>query len=180
MKKCTIFAILMVFLLTACGQKEPETYSQATLPAPDRVTVNSVNSNITYEPGSENYEKLYEALRANWWLTGEDGSDLKAVTSLEALKTTSDDTLRHTAGDIVFFLYEENPIAWDVTAEEQISIALIGFVIPEVEQASELPVKGHFLAAQTQDWGLHNEGLYTYFYPPELANDLWSFLKTVS
>ncbi len=176
MKKVIFLAILALYLFTACGKEEPETYSQAVLPAPDRIVVNSINSNITYEPGSENYEKLCTALSANWWLTGEDGTDLKKVTSLKALKTTSDDTMRHSAGDIILLIYEQEPLAWYVTGEERLDIRTVGFVVPEGNEAAQTPVKGCFLVSQTEEWG-NNEGLYTYFYPPEIANGLWEFLK---
>ncbi len=176
MKKYALFVFMMALLLGGCGAKEPAQYAQAVLPAPDRIEVDTGNgSNIVYEPGSGNYQKLYDALSANWWLTGENGTDLREVTSLQDLKTTSDDTFRHTVGDIVYFLYEENPVRWDVTEEEQLSIGMIGFVIPEEKQEGGTAVKGHFLIAQKTV--SYTEGLYTYFYPPEIANDLWGFLN---
>ncbi len=176
MKTKCLFLLLVCILLTACGAQEPMEYAQAVLPAPERIEVDGGSSVITYEPDSENYQKLFASLSANWWLTGGSGTDLEAVTSLEALKTTTYDTNRHSVGDIVFFIYEKEPIAWDVTEEERISVSCIGFVVPEAEQESEIPVKGTFLVSQTMNWGT-NEGLYTYFYPPEIANDLWGFLK---
>ena len=79
---------------------------------------------------------------------------------------------------IICFQYTENPIVWENAKGEEICIQTIGFVLPE-KPHSEDNTRGFFLISETEQIGI-NEGLYTYYYPPEIANDFWDFVNTAN
>lgn len=118
----------------------------------------------------------------NWWKYTEEDletasySDLVTPIAPEVLKTTSWRTYRETGDTIVCFQYTENPIIWENAEGEMTSIRTIGFVLPE-KNWSEDNTKGFFLISKSDEIGI-NEGIYTYYYPPELANHFWDFVDT--
>ena len=95
----------------------------------------------------------------------------------EQLKTTAWRTYREVGDTIVCFQYTENPITWEYADGDKTLIQTIAFVLPE-KNWSEENTKGFFLISKTEQIGI-NEGLYTYYYPPEIAGDFWGFIKNI-
>ena len=166
----TVF--LCALVLCACGSEKDVAYVQRLLPAPESIAVLSGNgSTLTYEKTDEKYEKIYAALSENWWKTMEDGT-LTDVTSLKSLKTTSDRTYLQSEDTIVQFLYPDT-IAWTQDDGSTLNIQLVAFVMPQSVDADS-PVEGYFTVAK-ETLG-YNEGLFTYYYPPEIASSFWGFV----
>lgn len=174
MKRFGIFMgiILMLLSLCACETQEEVVYAQRLLPEPESIKVVSGNSNkITYEKTDANFEKLYAAFQTNWWkMMGEDG--LTEVSSLKSIKTTANRTYLEAGGTIVYFLYPD-AISWTLDNGSTLDIRLIAFILPD-STAAEGPVAGEFTVAK-EILG-NNEGLYTYYYPQEIAGGFWKFL----
>jgi len=174
MKQVRILAVLLalLLLLCACGTQEDVEYAQRLLPEPESIEVVSGNGNsITYEKTDENYEKLYAAFQANWWkMMGEDR--FTEVSSLKAIKTTANRTYLELSGTIVYFLYP-NAIPWTLDNGNTLDIRLVAFILPQSTD-TEGSVEGDFTVAE-EALG-NNQGLYTYYYPQEIASGFWEFL----
>ena len=180
----TLILALTVTLLTDPQQEyDPEKiYPQSVLQEPDRIYIDVDGTDRVFEKDSAVYRSLLEAFRVNWWKYTEEGLDTASYSELvtpiapEVLKTSSWRTYREPGDTIVCFQYTENPMIWENAEGETISIQTIGFVLPE-KTWSEDNTKGFFLISKTDEVGI-NEGIYTYYYPPELANNFWDFVNT--
>lgn len=174
MKPVRIFAAVLLSLLfiTGCSRERSVEYAQRQLPEPVSITVSLSDTDLTYGPESEEYRKLVDSLTPNWWkIQGERG--LEEASSVKALKTTSDRTYRRGDDTFVQFLYPDT-IQWTQDNGESIAIQSIVFLIPNTENAL-LDVEGFFTISQTEEFG-DNEGLFTYYYPAEMANGFWDYL----
>ena len=95
-----------------------------------------------------------------------------ALNSLKAIKTTSDRTYLTSGDTIVHFLYPDS-ITWTKDNADTLNIRLIAFILPAPTDAEGL-AEGAFTVAE-EVLG-NNEGLYTYYYPEEIAGGFWKFL----
>ena len=179
-----ILVISVTFLTNPQRRYDPDrVYSQELLPDPDRIYIDVDGTDIIYEKDTEVYRRLVEVFRANWWKYTQEDLDIAPDDALvapfapEQLKTTAWRTYREVGDTIVCFQYAEDPITWEYTDGEIIAIQTIGFVLPE-KNWSEENTKGFFLISKTEQIGI-NEGLYTYYYPPEIAGDFWGFIKNI-
>lgn len=165
-------ALLSALLLAGCKQEASVEYVQRLLPEPASIVVSLGSTDLTYEPDSEQYRLLVDSLTPNWWkVQGERG--LIDASSVKELKTTSDRTYRRDDDTFVQFLYPDT-IQWTQDNGESIAIQAIVFLIPDAEDAL-LDVEGFFTISKTEEWG-YNEGLFTYYYPAEMANGFWDYL----
>ncbi len=178
MKKIALlFALLL--LLTSCAA-EPARYAQETLPRPSSIKATGGSNTTTYRAGDENYEKIFEVIARNWWKTAKDTpgsvgeSALEDVDSVKRLRTSSDYTYVRMEDSLVRFLYEDEPMGWTVPNGEMVEVRELMFVLPEKTETEE-NVRGFFVVWRT-DPGAVTEGIYTYYYAPELTNDFWRFL----
>ena len=182
-----ISVILILFIsitLLTNPQKEydpDKVYPQSILKEPDRILVDVSGTDRVYEKDSPEYRSILEALRANWWkytleeTETADDSELVAPAAPEVLKTTTWQTYVENSTTIICFQYAENPILWVNADGELISVETIGFVLPDKTYSQE-NTRGYFLLSKTDSIGV-NEGLYTYYYPPEIANNFWDFVQ---
>ena len=182
MKKC--FAVFLIFsvFLTGCAQPKGgnEAFTQRELPTPDRIQIQTGSSVVSYEPESEEYTKIWDALRPNWWKTAAETPETAASEALfmaespAQLKTTSDRTYADSSDTFVCFYYD-SPLKWvepnGKTAKE---IHLVTFLMPPRTESAE-NVRGFFMVSNGTEIGI-NEGLFTYYYPPEVASGFWDFL----
>ena len=173
--------LLAVFLLAACGKTEsPAEYTQAVLPEPDRIVASNYSVTLSYEKGDDGYIKLYEALGANWWKTAEgdpetaSDEDLSMADSVLALKTSSTEVYMKSGEVYVKFFYEDQPFLWTTADGETLEIAMLFFRIPQSSE-TDTNVKGSFVISET-DTIMDTQGLYTLYYPSEMANGFWDFL----
>ena len=181
MKKYLIF--LLALLLTGCGHAKGgnEAFTQRELPTPDRIQIQTGNSVVSYEPESEEYAKVWDALRPNWWKTAADTPETAADDALflaespAQLKTTSERTYLENGDTLVCFFYEDAPLKWvEPNGKSSLDIGLVTFLMPPRTESSE-NVKGFFMVSKGTEVGI-NEGLFTYYYPPEIAAGFWSWL----
>lgn len=167
-----IAVLLTVLLLVGCKQEEAVEYAQRILPEPASIVISLAGTELTYEPDSEEYRLLMDALSPNWWKTmGEDG--LTDVTSVKELRTSSTEVYRQNDETFVELMYPEG-IQWTQDDGSVLDIRMIVFRIPRAADATE-PVEGSFVISKTDSY-MDTEGLYTYYYPAELASDFWDYL----
>lgn len=183
MKKWINFFLLTALFLTGCAQTKGgnEGYTQKELPSPDRIQIQTGSSVVIYEPDSEEYTKIWDALRPNWWKTAADTPETAALDSLfmaespAQLKTTSNRTYLKEGDTLVCFFYESTPLKWvEPDGKTSKEIGLVTFLIPPRTETTEA-VRGFFLVSKGTEVGI-NEGLFTYYYPPEIASGFWDFL----
>lgn len=171
-KVCLFTMIFLMLLLCGCEKQEDVEYVQRLLPEPASIVVSLSSTELTYEPGCEEYQLLMDALSPNWWKTmGEDG--LTDAASVNDLRTSSTEVYRQNDETFVEFMYPD-AIQWTQDDGSSLDIRMIVFRIPRAKEASE-PVEGCFLISKTDSY-LDTEGLYTYYYPAELANGFWDYL----
>ena len=182
-----ISVILILFLsITLLTNPEKEydpdkIYPQSILKEPDRILVDVSGTDRVYEKDSPEYRSILESLRTNWWKytleETETASDsvLVAPAAPELLKTTTWETYVENSTTIICFQYAEHPILWVDADGDQTLIETIGFVLPDKTYSQE-NTRGYFLLSKTDSIGV-NEGLYTYYYPPEIANNFWDFVQ---
>jgi len=179
-----LILVLSVTLLTNPEAKyDPDkVYPQSVLQEPDRIYIDVSGTDRVFEKDSLVYKALLEAFQRNWWKYTEEDLETAADSLLispiapEVLKTKTWRTYVDISDTIICFRYTENPIVWENAKGEEICIQTIGFVLPE-KTYSEDNTRGFFLISETEQIGI-NEGLYTYYYPPEIANDFWDFVIT--
>lgn len=177
--------IAIAFLTDPSREYDPNAvYPQAVLRDPDYVVVDVSGEDRVYEPDSPAYKSIVAEIRKNWWKYTPQGLDtatdaeLSAPLAPELLKTNSWRTYVEMDDTIVCFRYDSSPVVWKNGDGEETAIQTIAFVLPE-KTWSQDNTKGFFLLCQTEHIGI-NEGLYTYYYPPALANDFWGFVIEAS
>ena len=159
-----------------------EKYSQKNLKEPEKIEIISGANTIYFEKGTEKYNKIWVAIHANWWKHTGDNAEFAAYDSLiepegpDELKTTSNRTYLTLEDTVIRFLYPSDPVQWRTSDGDLIPIKLITFILP-LEGQEETNTRGFFIISQTENIGI-NEGLFTYYYRPELTNDFWRFLNT--
>lgn len=177
-----LMLILTVTLMTDPQRRyDPEkVYPQSVLKDPDSIYIDVSGTDRVFEKDTEVYKSLTEAFRKNWWKYTQDNADTASDAALitppapEELKTTSWRTYVDISDTIICFRYKENPILWEYSDGKKTEIRTIGFVLPE-KTWSEENTRGFFLISRTDHIG-YNEGIYTYYYPAEIANDFWDFV----
>ena len=171
-KVCLVTMIFLMLLLCGCEKQEDVEYAQRLLPEPASIVVSLSSTELTYEPDSEEYRILMDALSPNWWKTmGEDG--LTDAASVKELRTSSTEVYRQNDETFVELMYPDGT-QWTQDDGSVLDIRMIVFRIPRTQDASE-PVEGCFLISKTDSY-MDTEGLYTYYYPAELANGFWDYL----
>ncbi|MBQ2928400.1 MAG: hypothetical protein IJD98_07500 [Oscillospiraceae bacterium] len=176
-----ILFLVLLLLLPGCQKGGDVEYMQKVLKQPDSIEVAMGSSTVCYEPDSPQYRKLYEALSATWFQTTFDTPETAAPESLfvaqtpEDLKTTSAGTYLQNDQRVIRFLYSGNML-WYHKANDASNIRLIAFLLPEAAETSD-HIRGFFTASETGDMGI-NLGLYTHYYPAEMVNSFWDFLKS--
>ena len=155
-------------------------YSQAELRAPDKIEILTTNNTIVYEKDTEKYHRVLDALRKNWWKYTQDdletASDelLIAPPAPETLRTSANRTTMELSDTLIRLFYTSDPIRWENYEGETIPIEIITFVLTGKSDSPE-NTRGYFTITREENIG-YNEGLYTYYYPPEIAQDFWEFL----
>lgn len=181
MKKWIVF-FLFSLLLMGCSQKKGgnEDFVQKELPTPDRIQVQTGSSVVVYEPESEAFSRIWDALRPNWWKTAAETPETAASDSLftaespAQLRTTSDRTYANNSDTFVCFFYD-TPLKWvEANGKTSKEIHLVTFLMPPRTETAE-NVRGFFMVSNGTEIGI-NEGLFTYYYPPEVASGFWDFL----
>lgn len=177
-----VVVIAALFLTNPERRYDPDRiYSQAVLQEPDRIYIDVSGTDSVYEKDSPVYQRLFKALQKNWWkyipedLETAPDERLISPAAPELLKTNTWRTYVELSDTIICFQYTQNPILWENADGEQTMIETIGFVLPEQSWSGE-NTRGFFLISTTEHIGI-NEGLYTYYYPPEIAEDFWEFIK---
>lgn len=182
MKRWTTILLCIMFLLTGCAQPKGgnEDFTQKELPTPDRIQVQTGSSVVIYEPESAEYIKIWDELRPNWWKTAADTPETAADDALfpaespAQLKTTSDRTYADNSDTFVCFFYD-SPLKWvEPNGKTALDIGLVTFLMPPRTESTE-NVRGFFMVSNGTEIGI-NEGLFTYYYPPEIASGFWDFL----
>lgn len=180
-KLAYILAFLsLLTLLTACEKGGDVEYMQKVLKEPEVIEVFTGSAVVTYEKGSDEYQKIWDTLSPNWWLTAKDTPDTAPSDALSladgpaSLKTTTNRTYVASDDTIVKFLYEEAPVQWYQEDGSKLDIQLIAFLLPPAADSAD-NVKGCFTVSQTDSIGV-NEGQFTYYYPAEVAAGFWNFL----
>lgn len=183
MKRWAVLFLLLSILFSGCAKPKGgnEEFVQKDLPAPERIQVQTGSSVVVYEPESEEYTKIWEAFRPNWWKTAADtpetaGTDaLFSAKSPAQLKTVSNRTYLENGDTLVCFFYEHTPLKWvEPNGKTSKEIHLVTFLLPPRTKATE-NVRGFFIVSNGMEIGI-NEGLFTYYYPPEVAAGFWDFL----
>ena len=182
MKRFFIFCLALL-MLAGCAQPKGgnEAYTQKDLPQPDRIEVRSGDTVTEFLPESEEYQKIFTAIAPNWWKTAADTPDTAPTNTLfmaqspNQLKTTSDRTYVQGGDSFLCFCYDTAPLTWVAgNGKSKLEIRTVAFLLPSPTKATE-NVKGICLISKTEDIGI-NEGLFTYYYPPEIANGFWDFM----
>jgi len=182
MKRWMTILLFLSLLLTSCAQPKGgnEDFTQKELPTPNRIQVQTGSSVVTYEPESAEYAKIWDALRPNWWKTAADTPETAVDDSLflaespAQLETTSDRTYAENNDTFVCFFYD-SPLKWvEANGKTVKEIHLVTFLMPPRTESTE-NVRGFFMVSNGTEIGI-NEGLFTYYYPPEIASGFWDFL----
>lgn len=184
MKK-TLFLLLLfaVLLLSGCNAKGGNAdFTQKVLPAPDRMEVKNSNSTVEYLPETEEYQKLFAAIQPNWWKTtvgnkADTASDEKLfmAESPEQLRFKSDRTYAENSDTFLYFYYEAESFTWVNPTGPDTKLTAIAFLLPNRVESEE-NVKSCFMTLAESDIG-SSEGLFTYYFPPEIAASFWDFVR---
>lgn len=182
MRRWITTLLCITLFLTGCAQPKGgnEDFTQKELPTPDRIQVQTGPSVVVYEPESDEFSKIWDAMRPNWWKTAAETPETAATDALflaespAQLETISDRTYADNSDTFVCFFYD-SPVKWvesnGKTAKE---IHLVTFLMPPRTESTE-NVRGFFMVSKGTEIGI-NEGLFTYYYPPEIASGFWDFL----
>ena len=183
MKKQFMLLFALLFLLCGCRAEKGgnEDFIQRELPTPDRIEVRTQSSTVIYDQESEEYTKIWDTLRPNWWKTAADNPETAPTDALfmaespAQLKTTANRTYSENDDTFICFFYENAPLKWvEPNGKAVTDIRLVTFLMPPRTESTET-VRGVFLISKGTEIGI-NEGLFTYYYPPELALGFWSWL----
>lgn len=183
MKRWITVLLFTALLLSSCARPKGgnEDFTQKELPTPDRIQVQTGSSVVIYEPESAEYAKIWDALRPNWWKTVAETPDTASVDALflaespAQLKTTSERTYLENSDTLICFFYESSPLKWvEPNGKTTLDIGLVTFLMPSRTESTE-NVRGFFMVSKGTEIGI-NEGLFTYYYPPEIASGFWEFL----
>lgn len=157
-----------------------KTYPQAMFRNPDRIEILTTNNTIVYEKATEKYHRILNALRPNWWKYTEEDLETAPDELLipppapESLRTSANRTTMELSDTLIRLFYTSDPIRWENYEGETIPIEIITFVLTGKSDSPE-NTRGYFTITREENIG-YNEGLYTYYYPPEIAQDFWKFL----
>lgn len=187
-----LISVLVCIVLAAGFLTNPETvydydrtYPQSQLKAPDRIQVLSGNGEtILYEKDSDQYHRLLETLRKNWWkYTPEDletASDeaLVPVPAPEVIRTKSWKTHLEMKDDTIQLIYESEPFLWEDHKGKQTEIRMMAFLLPQEADNTD-STRNYFMLNRSTDF-TNSAGIYTYYYPAEIAHDFWRFLTQKS
>jgi len=182
-KKNIVLLLFSLLLLTACAKPKGgnEDYTQKELPTPDRIQIQTGNSVVSYDTESEEYARIWDALRPNWWKTAADTPEtapddaLFLAESPALLNTTSNRTYLENGDTLVYFFYESAPLKWvEPNGKTVTDISLVTFLMPPKTESTE-NVRGFFMVSKGTEVGI-NEGLFTYYYPPEVSAGFWDWL----
>ena len=182
-KRLFLVFALIALLLCGCHQEKGgnEDFTQKELPTPSQIEIRTNNIYTSYDPETEEYAKIWDALRPNWWKTAAETPETAADEALflaespAQLKTTSNRTYAESGDTFVCFLYKDTPLKWvEPNGKTTLDIEMVAFWMPPMTESEET-VKGCFLISEGTDIGI-NEGLFTYYYPPEIAAGFWNWL----
>ena len=174
---------LCLLLLSGCNAKGGnEDFTQKVLPAPERMEVRTGSSIVEYLPETEEYRKLYAAIQPNWWKTTGDNKaetapdeKLFMAESPEQLRFKSDRTYAENGDTFLYFYYEKEPFLWVNPTGPDSSLTAIAFLLPNLVESEE-NVKSCFITMEESDFN-SIEGLFTYYFPPEIAASIWDFVQ---
>lgn len=94
--------------------------------------------------------------------------------SPEQLRFQSDRTYRESGDTLLYFYYEKEPFIWINPTGPATELTVLAFLLPGPADTEE-HVKSCFMAMKTNDVrDLH--GLFTYYFPPEIAASVWDFI----
>ena len=196
MKKALFLLLLFaVLLLSGCNTKGGNAdFTQKVLPAPDRDVyliagqsnmewkMKNSNSTVEYLPETEEYQKLFAAIQPNWWKTtggnkADTASDEKLfmAESPEQLRFKSDRTYAENSDTFLYFYYEAESFTWVNPTGPDTKLTAIAFLLPNRVESEE-NVKSCFMTLAGSDIG-SSEGLFTYYFPPEIAASFWDFVR---
>ncbi len=182
MKKKIILLFALVFLLCGCNPKGGNAeFTQKVLPAPERMAVQTGSATVEYLPGSPEYEKIFQALQSNWWKIAAEKPDtatdeaLFMAESPEQLRFQSDRTYAESGDTFLYFYYEKEPFTWVNPTGPASKLTAVAFLLPNRVESEE-NVKGCFLTMEKTDAG-YIDGLFTYYFPPEVAASFWDFVR---
>ena len=181
-KKLLSLCLAGLLLLCGCNAKGGNAdFTQRTLPPPDRMEIQTASVTIEYLPESEGYQKLWAALQPNWWKIAADKPDtapddaLFLAESPEQLRFQSDRTYRESGDTFLYFYYKKEPFTWVNPTGPATDLTVLAFLLPGPVDTEE-HVKSCFMAMKTNDVReLH--GLFTYYFPPEIAASVWDFIR---
>lgn len=181
-KKNIALLFALLFLLCACNAKGGnEDFTQKVLPAPDRMEVQTSSATAEYLPDSEEYQKIFAALQPNWWKTAADKPDTASDEALfmaespEQLRFQSDRTYAESGDTFLYFYYEKEPFTWVNPTGPDSDLVAIAFLLPNRVESEE-NVKSCYLTMEKLGAG-YIDGLFTYYFPPEVAASFWDFIK---
>lgn len=182
-KKAVALLLALLFLLCGCNPKGGNAdFTQKSLPAPERMEVQTSSATVEYLPDSPEYQKIFVALQPNWWKTAVEKPDtapheaLFMAESPEQLRFKSDRTYAESGDTFLYFYYEKDPFIWVNPTGPDSKLEAIAFLLPNRVESTE-NVKGCFLTMEKTDAG-YIDGLFTYYFPPEVAASFWDFVRT--
>ena len=182
--KQRLLSLCLAGLLLLCGCNTKggnEDFTQKILPAPDRMEIQVACTTVEYLPESPEYQKLFSAIQSNWWKLAADKPEtapdnaLFLAESPEQLLFQSDRTYRESSDTFLYFYYEKEPFTWVNPTGPATELTVLAFLLPSPVDTEE-NVKSCFMAMKTNDVrDLH--GLFTYYFPPEIAASVWDFVR---
>lgn len=182
-KRILVLCLAFLLLLSGCNAKGGnEDFTQKILPAPDRMEVKNSNSTVEYLPETDEYQKLFTAIQPNWWKTTSDSKEettpdekLFMAESPEQLRFKSDRTYAENGDTFLYFYYEKEPFTWVNPTGPDSQLTAIAFLLPNRVESEE-NVKSCFMTLKESDFN-SMEGLFTYYFPPEIAASFWDFVR---
>lgn len=156
------------------------------LQRPERIEIRRTveNGNTIYDEDSQEYLKVYESLKENWWMYSADSSskqnneNLIEVKDLNNIETTTQ--MRYADGNqiTISFIYENSPMLWTTKKGNSIEITKIEYFLPtEVEE--NMNTKGIFRVIGNRELPITNP-IYAYYYSHNLYNAISESKKSVS
>lgn len=156
------------------------------LQRPERIEIRRTveNGNTIYDEDSQEYLKVYESLKENWWMYSANSSskqnneNLIKVKDLNNIETTTQ--MRYADGNqiTISFIYENSPMLWTTKKGNSIEITKIEYFLPtEVEE--NMNTKGIFRVIGNRELPITNP-IYAYYYSHNLYNAISESKKSVS